>query len=61
MEGLQAGRQEGAKELADLREYVKHLEDRLHKEGSWWVAKVTQARTEDGSTIREKVRTSPQV
>jgi hypothetical protein len=58
MEGLQAGRQEGVKELADLWEYVKHLEDQLHKVGSWRVAKVTQARVEDSSTIREQtVRT----
>jgi len=54
IDGLRAGRQEAEKELADLREYVKDLEDRLHKEGNWRVAKVTQARREDNSNVREQ-------
>jgi hypothetical protein len=41
IDGLRVGRQEAEKELADLREYVKDLEDQLHKEGNWHVAKVT--------------------
>jgi hypothetical protein len=54
IDGLRAGHQEAEKELVDLREYVKDLEDRLHKEGNWRVAKVTQARREDNNNVREQ-------
>ena len=54
IDGLWAGHQEAEKELADLREYVKDLEDRLHKEGNWRVAKVMQARREDNNNVREQ-------
>jgi len=53
-EGLQTGRQEVEKELADLRGCVKRLEEKLHKEGNWCVAKVTQARRDDNTNVREQ-------
>jgi hypothetical protein len=53
-EGLQTGRQEVERELANLQGYVKQLEDQLRKEGNWRVAKVTQARRDDDSNVREQ-------
>src|SRR5882762_2452755 len=53
-EGLQTGHQEVERELADLRGHVKWLEEKLHKEGNWRVAKVTQARRDDNTNVREQ-------
>jgi hypothetical protein len=53
-EGLQTGHQEVERELEDLQGYVKQLEDQLHKEGNWQVAKVTQARRDDASNVCEQ-------
>jgi hypothetical protein len=53
-EGLQTGRQEVEKELADLRGCVKRLEEKLQKEGNWRVAKVTQVRRDDNTNVREQ-------
>ena len=62
VDGLWAGHQEAEKGLVDLWQYVKDLEDQLHKKGSWQVAKVMQIRREDSSTIqKQRVRTSQQV
>jgi hypothetical protein len=49
-EGLQTGRREVEKELADLRGCVKQLEEKLRKEGNW---RITQAR-DDNTNVREQ-------
>jgi hypothetical protein len=51
---LQTGHQEAEKELMDLQVYVKQLEDKLHKEGNWWVAKETNMKWEDRGSICEQ-------
>ena len=48
------GHQEVERKLADLRGHVKWLKEKLHKEGNWHVAKVTQARRDDNTNVCEQ-------
>ena len=57
--GLQTGCQEVEKELADLWGGVKQPEEKLHKEGNWHVAKVTQARTGDNNVCEQRDEARP--
>jgi hypothetical protein len=45
VEGLQKGRRDAEKELADLREYVGQLEGQLRKESNWRMTRVTNGTT----------------
>ena len=57
--GLLKGHQEVERELVELRGHVKQLEDKLHKEGNWRIAKVKQVtqRREDNNVDKQGVDT----
>jgi hypothetical protein len=62
--GLQAGRRAVEEKLIDLQNYVRQLEDQLHREGNWRVAKVTKPlpnRTDDLDEIRQQRVNTQQV